>query len=466
MKKELTDGDYNCKLIISDWRYSASVVGLIKYFDFLDLEEGEDYLIEEDALYYNDQMLEKEKYLDFAEEHFKKYMHHKNLITLIEEYEEQVQQQDQEKLKKLTEEINSKFNANSIMKKVFKGKKIDNTSKKEIEGLLYKNKYDIIEQTYINGKKLYDKYCNKSSFFTNHNVISRLKGYYQDKGRKMKSLGYFFDKNTFKGEDFIEFDFIPFAFTKTREAFFINNNFNIKRLMDTYRKLNDKILLDDRDVNKYLFDKVNNASTFINYDVEAIKISEDTGYYETVYIRSKAIDIFKNIGKYQVFIEKIIKINDKYYLNIEKEVVNCILNLNNIDYLIETLLKKSSNYILTSGLIVINNLIYNGGEKMNEEIELAKKEAYYINVSLLKSGAKNKIDSFKNKLLSSIIAKDYDSFNVTLLKLSTYSNVKITFAYDLFDDFESNKNIAYTFVNALGTYYEGKKDEGEQNNEK
>jgi len=36
-----------------------------------------------------------------------------------------------------------------------------------------------------------------------------------------------------------------------------------------------------------------------------------------------------------------------------------------------------------------------------------------------------------------------------MLQLSSYSGVVFNFAYDLFENFDENKNLAYTFINAL-----------------
>jgi len=61
----------------------------------------------------------------------------------------------------------------------------------------------------------------------------------------------------------------------------------------------------------------------------------------------------------------------------------------------------------------------------------------------------NKISSYRQKLISSIIFKDYDRVCQILLQLSNYSAVEFNFVYDLFEDFEENKDVIYTFVNAL-----------------
>lgn len=68
----------------------------------------------------------------------------------------------------------------------------------------------------------------------------------------------------------------------------------------------------------------------------------------------------------------------------------------------------------------------------------------------------NKLDSYKQKLTSSIIFKDYDRVCQILLQLSNYSGVEFGFVYDLFDDFEENKDLAYTFINALSKKSENK----------
>ena len=45
-----------------------------------------------------------------------------------------------------------------------------------------------------------------------------------------------------------------------------------------------------------------------------------------------------------------------------------------------------------------------------------------------------------------------DQFQKILINLSNYAEVPCGFAYDLFEDFEGNKEIAYTFVNSLNRY--------------
>lgn len=80
---------------------------------------------------------------------------------------------------------------------------------------------------------------------------------------------------------------------------------------------------------------------------------------------------------------------------------------------------------------------------------------------------KNKIDSYRTKLISCMIFKDYDRFNQILLQLSNYSDVPFDFAYDLFEKFELNKDVAYSFVNALRVRnsQDGDEDKNEGGNE-
>ena len=77
------------------------------------------------------------------------------------------------------------------------------------------------------------------------------------------------------------------------------------------------------------------------------------------------------------------------------------------------------------------------------------KGAYACSKKVAGALEKNKIESYRQKLTSSIIFKDYDRVCQILLQLSNYSGVEFGFIYDLFDDFESNKDLAYTFINAL-----------------
>nr|WP_051993130.1 type I CRISPR-associated protein Cas8a1/Csx8 [Clostridium sartagoforme] len=145
------------------------------------------------------------------------------------------------------------------------------------------------------------------------------------------------------------------------------------------------------------------------------------------------------------------KVTDKYYINIQKKVTDCILNNLLLDNLIELFLKEKGRDYLVSQLIKINVLIRRD-ESMKDRLKGAYKNAKQVAEVL----EVNKLDSYKQKLTSSIIFKDYDRVCQILLQLSNYSGVEFGFVYDLFDDFEENKDLAYTFINALTKKKENK----------
>lgn len=445
MKSILENDKFNTKIETSEWRYSASIVGLLKYFNYLinmgECTQEDLYEVEDDILKYNKEEITEERYLMFVEEHFHKAMHHR--------YVEQILDSDD-----LSEEqiklVDEKLKANSIMKKIFVDIKYTKENKSKILKLIEENRYELIKETFKGGKSLYDNFSNKNALFTNRNKICRVKNYNIDVGRKTKSVSYNWNYKTYVYEDEIEFDFIPFAFSKSYESFFINNNYSVDQLY----KSNFKITESENPRND-LFDNVKASSDFIDYDVEVIVKNRDKDYFETLYIRKKAIKIFKGIGNYKA-IQFFYEMNKGNFLNIEKEVTNRILNNLKLDSIIEMLFKakKELNYTFNiTTLIKINILIY-GGDTMDNKM----KAAYACAKQVQSSIPKNKVNSYKQKLISSITLRDYERFSEILLQLSSYSGVVFTFAYDLFEDFDKNKNIAYTFVNALnGTNNNGGK---------
>ena len=66
-----------------------------------------------------------------------------------------------------------------------------------------------------------------------------------------------------------------------------------------------------------------------------------------------------------------------------------------------------------------------------------------------KNTAENKIKSYRQKLTSAIVARDYDRFIEIMLQLSSYTQMAFPFLHKLISDFEVNKNLAYAFVNRL-----------------
>ena len=139
----------------------------------------------------------------------------------------------------------------------------------------------------------------------------------------------------------------------------------------------------------------------------------------------------------------------------EPEIVNRILNGIRMDLIIELLFKSKNNHSYNiKTLITINNLIYEGGSEMTKKMKSAYASAKRVSEKL----EENKLNSYKQKLISAVTFKNKDRFCEILLQLSSFSGVVFDFAYDLFDDFENNKNLAYTFINSLNK--EGNKENG------
>ncbi|EOU1694318.1 type I CRISPR-associated protein Cas8a1/Csx8 [Clostridium perfringens] len=437
---------FDCTLETGDWRYSAAIVGLIKYFDFLYqngvADKSELYEFEDDYLRYNSNYISEENYLLFVEKYFKDAMHHKvveNILLKDELSEDEIVL------------INDKLKANQAMKSIFGKIKYTGENKEEILDLIEKNRLKLIKETYRRGKSLYSNFANENLLFSDNNKVCRLVNYCADMGKKGKSLGYYWDNNTFEFKDEKIFDFIPFAFSKSYDTFFINNNVSIKEL-----KKSNSFIENSENTRTTLFGNMKESAEYIGFDVEVILKSRDKNYYETVYVREKAINIFKQSDDFDYkgikFWYRDDEKNPKY---MEPEIVNRILNGIRMDSIIELLFKSKNNHSYNiKTLITINNLIYEGGSEMTKKMKSAYASAKRVSEKL----EENKLNSYKQKLISAVTFKNKDRFCEILLQLSSFSGVVFDFAYDLFDDFENNKNLAYTFINSLNK--EGNKENG------
>lgn len=440
MREALTNEKFDTKVEPSDWRYSAAILGLYKYLDYYG-EPGIDFEVSDDAIKFHHADITEDKYLKFVEFYYDDELQHKKLEQLM-----QLEECSDEQMK-LANEL---MKANSILKKVFGKLKFDGTNQKEILELIYTNRNALIKETFRNKSNMYANYANTGQLLEKGKECCRLWGYYVDGGRKSKAIAYNFDVNTFVAQDDILFDFIPFGFLGDREAFFLNDNYSVKQLIQTNREFEESIKNEvaasegkSKDARKILFKTIQNASDFVDYDVEVIVKNREKAFYETLHIRKESIDILKKLEVYEPFCFSF-KINENYYMNIEKEVMNCILNLVRTDALIELFLKQNSEY-LVSLFVEVNRLICGGGEKMKQSMKMAYACAKEVAGKL----PENKRESYRQKLTSAIVFKDYDRCCQILLQLSNYADISFEFAYDLFEDFESNKDIAYTFINAL-----------------
>lgn len=460
------DDRFDTKLEPSDWRFSASIVGLIEYFSDIDpLEEF--YEIQDDCILYDSKAINKENYLKFIERRYKENLHHKFVENAVKYYSNS---EDSEKNEEKIKEINKRLTANTIMKKTFKNIKFDGDNKEQILNLIDENRENLILETFRSKKDMYANFCNTNQFLNQDQNYCRLVGYCIDAGKKSKSIGFGFNASSFVGEDILEFDFIPMAFTNDRESIFINDNYNINRLCNTKEVLIQKIDEDSKLDNRIkssrytLFKSIIESSDYIDYDVEVITKERDKDYFQTLYIRKHSIEILKSIKKNNIDYNSLCfsyKITDDYYIDIYKEVINGILNNKLLDEIIDLLLKgdkKSNNSYRIYQLLKINDLI-RGGSRMDSKKVLEPKLVSKIHAcakAVRESIPQNKLDSYRQKLISSIIFKDYDRVCQILLQLSQYSDTYFSFADDLFIDFEENKDIAYMFINSLGKITDSK----------
>ena len=450
-----------------DWRYSAAIVGLQKYLEWLGTEEPE-LIITEDTLEYNRKYLNKSEFLKFAEYYFKDDMHH---IEIENKLKEKNPTEDQINI------VNEKMKANTILKNKFKKIKFDGHNQDEIQNIIDQNREEIICETFRNKNNLYKNYCNPNQLFKDKQECCRLNGYYIDMPKKGKSISYAFDKSNYLGNDIPEFDFIPFAFSGCREKFFINDNVDLNRLQKTNNQWNRTVKAQmeelkqkgERVNTKRIFiDCLIEAKDFLQSDIEIIVKKPERAYFETLYLRKESLEILKNMKSYYKAFCFSIKISDDYWINILNEVFDAVVNFTLLDNLINKLLKDSregGNSYAISKLLKVNVEIKKGDEKMKNTMKAAFACAKQIVDK--KDGNKprvsdTKLKSYCTKLINAIILDDYDQFQKILINLSNYAEVPCGFAYDLFEDFEGNKEIAYTFVNSLNRY-KNNNQEGKDN---
>lgn len=467
MKTILEDNDkYDTKLEASDWRFSAAIVGLIEYFRYVDILE-ESWSIKDDYILYDSKLITKEKYLSFVEKRYDNKLHHKYVENQLDFYNNDDKENQDEKIKA----INEKLSGNFVMKKVFKKIKFDGTNKDEILLLINTNREELILETFKYKSDMYKNYCNTNQLFNESQNYCRLLGYYIDAVRKSKSTGFAFNSKSFVGQDIQEFDFIPFAFISDKESLFINDNYEITRLVSTKKSFEMKVKDNSKSEEKnksaryYLFKGIIESSDFIDYDVEVIVKNREKNYFETLYIRKESIEILQKTKMidYEAlcFVYKK-KNNDKYKIDIYNKVMESILNNILLDDVIDLLLKDKRNNYKIYQLININDLIR--GENIMDKNMKSKIHACANEVR--GKIAENKLESYRQKLISSIIFKDYDRVCEILLQLSGYSDVYFSFADELFMDFEKNKDIVYMFINALGKSKINSNGNNSDNNDK
>lgn len=470
MKQTIKYENFNRLLQITDWRFAAAAVGLKSYLDFCripykilnDLSEPpEEAITGFDGLLYCQEDITEECFLKFVEHYFADDMTHLEILSVLES-----DTFDDESVKRVKELLASK----TVFKDIFGKEKFDGTNKDLFVKGIEEHRFKIIKAIFKNGKNLYAAYSNTNLLLTDGNPHCRLNGYTVDEGRKTKMLGYQFQKDSFIGNDILEFDFIPFAFTKTFESYFINNNFSLSELCQTKQVLEQNLKKAANEENKknsrtLLFDILKNTENFVHYDVEIIVKKREQEYYETLFVRNERLKYLKEIQTPYLSFKN--KITDDYWLDLEKEVYERCLNNVGLDDLIELLLKlyfkekdkRTTIKNRTDTLISISE--HWKGDFLMNEIDYARKMGFVVSQELLKQKKGNKINSYKQKLVGALVAHDYDRVNEIILSLASYMGMEFAFAYPLFENPEENKNIAFAFVNALTENTKSNNNEGD-----
>ncbi|USP70077.1 type I CRISPR-associated protein Cas8a1/Csx8 [Ruminococcus sp. FMB-CY1] len=456
MKTKIDYFDYDTLLQPTDWRFAAAVVGLCKYFDYFgidykvlcDVEEKPDnYLHGFDGIIYKSEDITEEKYLEFAENYFEKYMTHKNILNILES-----QEFSEEQIKLVNDLVKSK----TVLKGLFDKIKFNGTNKDIFISTIEENRAEIIKNIFKNGNNLYKNYCNERLIFTEDNSTCRLRGYNVDKDRKTSNLGFCFSKESFESNDILEFDFIPFAFSNSdmRETYFVNNNFSVKSLTQTnYAFSNQLSSTENKDDKNKLMLVLQNSKDYISYDVEIISKSQDKAYYETFFVRLERLKKLRELsGKSLNFVKKI---NDDYWFNLEKEVYMRCLNNVLLDDVILMMLKfyfddnAVKGYIKSrTDMLIDINVSWKGNEIM-DEIKSAKSCGFLTSQKLIEMKSSNKINSYKQKIISALCAHDYDRAKEIILSLSAYVGMEFSFFYTFLENAEENKDLAFAFASAL-----------------
>ena len=456
MKTKIDYFDYDTLLQPTDWRFAAAVVGLSKYFDYFgidykvlyDVEEKPDnYIHGFDGIIYKSEDITEEKYLEFAENYFEKYMTHKNILNILES-----QEFSEEQIKLVNDLVKSK----TVLKGLLGKTKFDGTNKDIFISTIEENRAEIIKNIFKNGNNLYKNYCNERLIFTEDNSTCRLRGYNVDKDRKTSNLGFCFSKESFESNDILEFDFIPFAFSNSdmRETYFVNNNFSVKSLTQTnYAFSNQLSSTENKDDKNKLMLVLQNSKDYISYDVEIISKSQDKAYYETFFVRLERLKKLRELsGKSLNFVKKI---NDDYWFNLEKEVYMRCLNNVLLDDVILMMLKfyfddnAVKGYIKSrTDMLIDINVSWKGNDIM-DEIKSAKSCGFLTSKKLIEMKSSNKINSYKQKIISALCAHDYDRAKEIILSLSAYVGMEFSFFYTFLENAEENKDLAFAFASAL-----------------
>lgn len=486
MKATIEHPLYDTLLLPTEWRYSAAIVGLIRFFDFIEETEGKKlytYTNNEDkdryAVYsdiggyiqgilYNSTDLTEERYLLFCENWYGREFRHQNvewLLTHIKEF-------SQDNINDINSYLNG-TSSNTVMKKIFKGIKFDGTNTDTILNLIDEHRLEIIKETFRYKTTMYRNFANTNKLMSDTNPHCRLLSYDLDENRKSKAASYYFDTSTFIASDIYEFDFIPFAFTYTKIGFFVNSNTSIEALVKCNNQLKEKMDVEEQIINNRvirdgdqtkLIKAMLHSDDFLNCDVEIICKDREQEFFDTMLIRKQALQRLKKIyDNYNL--RYVHKYNYNYWLNVEEELIRCCLNYTYLDKLLEQLLllsrmdTESRTIQIIQPLVQINMEWKGVNQTMQDTIERAKKVGYYIGKTIKEKNGENKVKSYKNKLINATVSHDRERVLEIMLQLSGYTDGEISTIYDILDNPDNWSDIAISFTNAMIPYTKKEKEE-------
>lgn len=486
MKATIEHPLYDTLLLPTEWRYSAAIVGLIRFFDFIEETEGkklytytnnEDkdrYVVYSDiggyiqGILYNSTDLTEERYLLFCENWYGREFRHRNvewLLTHIKEF-------SQDNINDINSYLNG-TSSNTVMKKIFKGIKFDGTNTDTILNLIDEHRLEIIKETFRYKTTMYRNFANTNKLMSDTNPHCRLLSYDLDENRKSKAASYYFDTSTFIASDIYEFDFIPFAFTYTKIGFFVNSNTSIEALVKCNNQLKEKMDVEEQIINNRvirdgdqtkLIKAMLHSDDFLNCDVEIICKDREQESFDTMLIRKQALQRLKKIyDNYNL--RYVHKYNYNYWLNVEEELIRCCLNYTYLDKLLEQLLllsrmdTESRTIQIIQPLVQINMEWKGVNQTMQDTIERAKKVGYYIGKTIKEKNGENKVKSYKNKLINATVSHDRERVLEIMLQLSGYTDGEISTIYDILDNPDNWSDIAISFTNAMIPYTKKEKEE-------
>ena len=274
---------------------------------------------------------------------------------------------------------------------------------------------------------------------------------------------------------------IPLGFTILKgKGIFINNNTSIKALNTT--NITKVIDEDERfeEIEKRSYFQIVNAME--NYDIEnrinefeniqVIKFDSKNiarPYSFNILSRRLIWILYHNRKRLDILSKIIVKVTDKYYINLYSEVVDRLYNGKNLYDLIYKLLKmnlskKFNGVYFINSILEINNWIIGGNEMNSEETKKFKEYGIALRKKYIEINSESKLSGITYRLLNALKTKDNSKFMDTLINAYMYSGkeIPIEFTKGLINS-DILQAIGYAFLIGLQGEENSKKKEGEVN---